>query len=215
VILDMALTPSLTQGGVHSNLRSSRAPSHRRRALRALFVHRDADAIESCVQELQKAQFTVSSDCVLNLAQCGEQLRSKSYDVLIVGYPGSHYKESQVLQLLHQPLQEIALIFLMPGLGSESILELTAEGSFEYVERENIAHLPMVVRRALNHKQLREELAEAKKGLQHSQSLYRALEDNPTYGIYRCDGDGQLLDVNQTLVTMLGYGSKLLGGFER
>jgi hypothetical protein len=38
----------------------------------------------------------------------------------------------------------------MAGLGSESILELTAEGTFEYVERENIAHLPMVVRRALN-----------------------------------------------------------------
>src|SRR4030095_214169 len=40
------------------------------------------------------------------------------------------------------------------------------------------------------------------------QSLYRALEDNPTYGICRCDGQGKLLDVNQTLVTMLGYGSK-------
>jgi PAS domain S-box-containing protein len=208
VILDMALTSSLTQGEVHSNLRSARAPSHRSRALRALFVHRDADAIDSCVQELQKAQFTVSSDCVLNLAQCAEQLRSTPYDVVIVEYPGSHCKGSQVLQLLHQPLQEIAVIFLMPGLGSESILELTAEGSFEYVERENIAHLPMVVRRALNHKQLREELAEAKKALQHSQSLYRALEDNPTYGIYRCDAEGKVLDVNQTLVTMLGYASK-------
>jgi diguanylate cyclase (GGDEF)-like protein/PAS domain S-box-containing protein len=87
-------------------------------------------------------------------------------------------------------------------------VELTSEGVFEYVERERIAHLPMVIRRALNHKELREELAEAKKALQHSQSLYRALEDNPTYGIYRCDGEGKLLDVNQTLVTMLGYGSK-------
>jgi diguanylate cyclase (GGDEF)-like protein/PAS domain S-box-containing protein len=211
VILDMALTPSLTQNGVPSNhvpMRSDCAPSHRSRPLRALFVHRDTGAIDACLQKLQKAQFTVSSDCVLNLAQCAEQLRSQSYDVLIVEYPGSHYKGSQVLQLLHQPFQEIALIFLMPGLVSESILELTAEGSFEYVERENIAHLPMVVRRALNHKQLREELAEAKKALQHSQSLYRALEDNPTYGICRCDGQGKLLDVNQTLVTMLGYGSK-------
>src|SRR4030095_3879979 len=193
----------------HVPMRSDRAPSHRSRPIRALFVHRDADAIDACLQELQKAQFTVSSDCVLNLTQCTEQLRSKSYDVLIVEYPGSHYKGSQVLQLLHQPLQEIALIFLMPGLGSESILELTAEGSFEYVERENIAHLPMVVRRALNHKQLREELAEAKKALQHSQSLWRALEDNPTYGIYRCDAEGKVLDVNQTLVTMLGYASKV------
>ena len=146
----------------------------------------------------------------MNPAQGAEQLRSKSYDVIIVEYLGLQCNGPQLLQLLHQTLQEIAVIFLTSGLRSESIVELTAEGSFEYVERENIAHLPMVVRRALNHKQLREELAEAKKALQHSQSLYRALEDNPTYGIYRCDAEGKLLDVNQTLVMMLGYASKEL-----
>jgi diguanylate cyclase (GGDEF)-like protein/PAS domain S-box-containing protein len=134
--------------------------------------------------------------------------RSKSYDVIIIEHLGSLSTGSQVLHLLHQSLQEIAVIFLTPGLRSESALELTAEDSFEYVERERIVHLPMVVRRALNHKELRKELTEAKKALQHSQSLYRALGDNPTYGIYRCDTEGKLLDVNQTLVTMLGYASK-------
>jgi diguanylate cyclase (GGDEF)-like protein/PAS domain S-box-containing protein len=207
----MAFTSRMTQVEAQSNhvdKLSESAPSHRRRALHVLFVHRDAGAIDACVQELQKAQFTVSADCVLNLTQCTEQLRSRSYDVIIVEYSGSNSKGSQTLQLLHQPLQEIALIFLMPRLGSESILELTAEGSFEYVERENIAHLSMVVRRALNNKELKEELAEAKKALQHSRSLYRALEDNPAYGIYRCDAEGKLLDVNQTLVSMLGWASK-------
>jgi diguanylate cyclase (GGDEF)-like protein/PAS domain S-box-containing protein len=197
----MTFASRLTRGEAHS-------PSHRSRPLHAIFVHRDADAIDACVQELEKAQFTVSSDRVVNLAQCEEQLRSKSYDVMIVEYLGSHSSGSQVLQLLHQSLQEIAVIFLTPQLRSESIEELTAEGPFEYIERENISHLPMVVRRALNHKELRKELAEAKKALQHSQSLYRALEDNPTYGIYRCDAEGKLLDVNQTVVTMLGYASK-------
>jgi len=207
----MAFTSHLTHAEAPSNhvdTPSKSAPSHRRRALHALFVHGDAGAIDACVQELQKAQFTVSADCVLNLAQCVEQLRSRSYDVIIVEYPGSNSKGSETLQLLHQPLQEIALIFLMPGVRSESILELTTEASFEYVERDNIAHLPMVVRRALNNKELKEELAEAKKALQHSRSLYRALEDNPTYGIYRCDAEGKLLDVNQRLVSMLGWASK-------
>src|SRR2546425_788308 len=82
--------------------------------LRELFVHRDRDAIDACVQELEKAQFTVSSDCVLNLAQCEEQLRSKPYDVIIVEYLGSQCNGSQGLQLLHQILQEIAVIFLTP-----------------------------------------------------------------------------------------------------
>jgi diguanylate cyclase (GGDEF)-like protein/PAS domain S-box-containing protein len=207
----MAFASRLTQGEAHSNhvsVGSESSPSHRSRPLRALFVHCDAEAIDACVQELEKAQFTVSSDCVLNLPQSAEQLRCKSYDVIIIEYLGSHCNGSQVLQLLHQTLQEIAVVFLTPGLRNDSVVELTSEGAFEYVERERIAHLPMVIRRALNHKELREELAEAKKALQHSQSLYRALEDNPTYGIYRCDAEGKLLEVNQTLVTMLGYTSK-------
>ena len=95
------------------------------------------------------------------------------------------------------------------GLGGQSILELDADGLLECVEHEHLAQLPMAVRRALNGKKLREELEEARSALRHSQSLYRALADNPTYGIYRCDREGELLDVNQALVTMLGYASRL------
>src|SRR5438309_184514 len=119
VILAMASTSRLTQREAdftHVSVRSESGPSQsgpsrRNRPLHAFFVHREADAIEACVQELQKAQFTVSSDCVLNLARCAEQLRSKCYDVIIVEYPGSHCKGSQALQLLHQTFQEITLIF--------------------------------------------------------------------------------------------------------
>jgi diguanylate cyclase (GGDEF)-like protein/PAS domain S-box-containing protein len=68
--------------------------------------------------------------------------------------------------------------------------------------------LSMAVRRALNEKALRKDLEEARKALQHSQSLYRALVDNPAYGIYRCNAERKVLDVNQALVTMLGYESR-------
>jgi diguanylate cyclase (GGDEF)-like protein/PAS domain S-box-containing protein len=60
----------------------------------------------------------------------------------------------------------------------------------------------------VNDKKLRDELDDARRALQHSLSLYRALVDNPAYGIYQCDAEGELLDVNQALVTMLGYDSK-------
>ena len=66
----------------------------------------------------------------------------------------------------------------------------------------------MAVRQALNDKKLREELEEVRQALQHSQSLYRALVDNPAYGICRCDAQGNVLDANQALVNMLGYASK-------
>ncbi|HET7151426.1 MAG TPA: sensor domain-containing diguanylate cyclase [Candidatus Acidoferrum sp.] len=60
----------------------------------------------------------------------------------------------------------------------------------------------------MNEQKLRQELESARKALRHSQSLYRALVDNPAYGIYRCNAEGKIVDANQTLVAMLGYSTK-------
>ena len=202
----LQLLPSETQAG-REYVRVENPSSHRRRTLHVLFVHRDAEAINSCLQELENGQFTVRSDFVLNLGQCAEQLRSRAYDVIVVEYPSPSCKGSQSLQLFRQSVHETPLICLTSVTRRKDFSELTAQGTFEYVEEENITQLSMAVRRALNEKTLREELEEARKALQHSQSLYRALVDNPAYGIYRCDSEGRVLDVNQALVTMLGYES--------
>lgn len=202
---------NLAQNEFQSAQRSYRpqsAATHRRRALNVLFVHRDADVVDSCVEELKKAQFVVNSDLVLTLAQCTQQLRSQSYDVVVAEYPSASWKGPQALQLLHQTVQDIPLLFLTTAMGSESIAKLTADGAFDYVEKEHLPQLPMAVRRVLNERNLRAELEEAGKALRHSQSLYRALVENPACGICQCDAQGNFLDVNKALLTMLGYESK-------
>jgi len=160
------------------------------------------------MEELNKARFTVSADFVLNLAQCTERLHSQSYDVVVAEYPSPSWKGPRALQFLHQTVQEIPLLFVTTSMGSESIAQLTADGAFDYVEGEHLAQLPMAVRRVLNEKKLRAELEEAGKALRHSQSLYRALVENPAYGICRCDAEGKFLDVNRALLGMLGYETK-------
>ena len=199
----------------HSDLQSDPAafptegtPSHRRRPIRALLVHGDEAVISDCVQELENAQFIVTADVVSNLEQCTEQLRSHTYDVVLAEYPSASWTGSQALQLLHQSVQEVPLLFVTSGPGSESIAELTAHEAFDYVERAHLAQLPMAVRRALNERKLRVELEKAGKALRHSQSLYRALVENPAYGICRCDAEGKIVEVNQALLAMLGYSTK-------
>jgi diguanylate cyclase (GGDEF)-like protein/PAS domain S-box-containing protein len=181
---------------------------HRRRPIRALFVHPDAKVVATCLEELKKAQFIVSADIVSTLEQCAEQLRSQTYEVVVAEYPSTSWAGFQALQILHQTVREIPLLFVTSAMGSESLAELAAHGAFDYVEREHLAQLPIAVRRALNEKKLRAELEEAEKALRHSQSLYRALVENPAYGICRCDAKGKILDVNDAFLGMLGYSSK-------
>jgi diguanylate cyclase (GGDEF)-like protein/PAS domain S-box-containing protein len=190
------------------NVRSEISPPHRQRFLRVLFVHRVTDVIDSCLRELEKGQFTVSSEVALSSADCAENLCCHPYDVVIVEHPSSSCKTSEELTALHQVAQKTPVIFVTTELTGESVAALTAQDAFDYVQIEHISQLPIVVRRALNYKTLRTELEDAQKALKHSRSLYRALVDNPTYGIYLTDAEGKLLDVNQTLVTMFGYASK-------
>jgi diguanylate cyclase (GGDEF)-like protein/PAS domain S-box-containing protein len=199
---------SLAQNEFRSARLGSRQEStatHRRRPLSVLFIHRDAHVVDRCMEELKKAQFTVSADLVLTLAQCTQQLRRQNYDVVVAEYPSPCWKGPQALQLLHQSVHEIPLLFVTTAMRSESIAEVTAQGAFDYVEQEHLAQLPMAVRRVLNEKKLRTELEEAGKALRHSQSLYRALVENPAYGICRCDPAGLFVDANQALLRMLGY----------
>src|ERR1700688_2669210 len=201
---------SISQGNQEqkqSSARNSAAQgthTHRTRLLRVLFIHRDAEAIDSCLQELKKGQFTVTSDFVLHLRQCVEQLKCQTYDILLVEFPSPICKTPEAILLLQQIALQTPLLLLTPRFALESLAKLGDPGCFEYVAREHLAHLSSAVRRALNDKRLREELEDARRALQHSQSLYRALVDTPAYGIYQCDSDGELLDVNQALVTMLG-----------
>jgi len=211
IVPTITTMPNVAQNKIQSDPVSPRkesSPSHRRRSLRVLFVHRDADAIECCLEELKKAQFIVSADFVLTLAQCRQQLHSQTFDVVVAEYPSPSWKGPQALQLLQQTVQEIPMLFVTTAIVNESIAQLTADGTFDYVERDHLAQLPIAVRRVLNEKKLRTELEEAGKALRHSQSLYRALVENPAYGICRCDREGRFLDVNQALVTMLGYETK-------
>jgi len=197
----------------HTRVASESTTSHRQSPLHILFVHRDAGIIDACLQVLEKAQFTVNSDMVLNLSQCAEQLRSHRYDVVVVEYPNPVSKESQLLQLVHQSVQRTPLIFLTSGHGSEALAESAGADGFEYAEQEHPAQLPMAIRRVLKVRKLKDELEEARRALRHSQSLYRALADNPTYGICQLDAHGELVDVNLALAKMLGHENKeeLLG----
>jgi diguanylate cyclase (GGDEF)-like protein/PAS domain S-box-containing protein len=194
-------------GPAPSHLHADCASSHRKRPLRVLFVHREAEAIDGCLQELKKGQFNVVSDFVLNIAQLSALRTSHFYDVILVEYPSPGCNGPKGLQILTEMAMEISVILLTSAHEIPSFVELNPSSAFECVQRQYLAQLPMAVRRALNERKLRKELEEAQKALQHSQSLYRALVDNPAYGIYRCNAEGELLDVNQALVTMLGYAS--------
>jgi diguanylate cyclase (GGDEF)-like protein/PAS domain S-box-containing protein len=173
-----------------------------------LFVHSEVRNVEQCIEELRKAHFEVGSDVVLTPEQFAEHLDSQVYDVVLAQNPSPHWRKTQALEILRLKNRQIPLIFLTDTMQPESVAELITDGAADCVEMDHLGHLPVVIRRALSENNLREERDQTEKKLRHSEAHYRALVGNLTYGICRCSLEGKLLDVNQALVTMLGYSSR-------
>lgn len=180
-------------------------PANRKLPLRILFVHSDAADVEQCVQELRRANFKVNADVILTPEQFAKRLKSKRYDVVLFEYPSPNWQGPQVLEILHLRDRQIPCIFLTDPMQLETEAELIAEGAADCVEMDRVGHLPVAIRRALSDNKLREERDQTEKKLGHSEARYRALVGSLAYGMCRCNGEGTFLDVNQALVTMLGY----------
>jgi diguanylate cyclase (GGDEF)-like protein/PAS domain S-box-containing protein len=185
----------------------------RRRSLRILFIHGDAAVVEHCVQELRSAHLKVSADVVMTPEQFAVRLKSKCYDLVLAEYPSANWQESQALEILQLRDKQLPCIFLTETTQLETLAKLITEGAADCVGMDHIGHLPVAIRRSLSENNLREERDQTEKKLRHSEARYRALVGNLSYGICRCNSKGKFLDVNQALVTMLGYASRdeLLG----
>jgi diguanylate cyclase (GGDEF)-like protein/PAS domain S-box-containing protein len=183
-------------------------PTHRRRMIRALIVDDSLADVELFLQELKRAQFALSADVVKTAADFIERLRKESYDVVLSSASVGGWTGIEALALLQEEAQEIPFILVTEPLEIEIVDEFMRKGASDCVDKTRLVRLPLAVAVAVERTTLRGERDRVEKALRHSEAHYRALAENPTYGICRFDVEGRFLEVNEALVTMLGYGSK-------
>jgi diguanylate cyclase (GGDEF)-like protein/PAS domain S-box-containing protein len=176
--------------------------------MQILFVHSDLTAVDRCLHELNSVRFMVNSNVAQDAEEVAKCVTSHRYDLIVAECPGADRQGPLTIELLRQSKKGTPLIFVTDTLRRETATEFAEGGVQDCIEMDRIARLPMAVRRVLDEKNLREERDRAEKELRHSKAHYRALVENSAYGMCRCSKDGSFLDVNQVLVTMLGYKSR-------
>ena len=192
----------------HRDLGQQNLPTHRRRMIRALIVDDALADVELCLQELKRAQFAISADVVKKRADFIERLHQESYDVVLAASSVDGWTGLQALALLQEQEQEIPFILVTKTLETELVDEFMRKGASDCVDKARLVRLPLAVAVAVERTTQHGEQDRVEKALRHSEDHYRALLENPTYGICRFDVDGKFLEVNEALVAMLGYSSK-------
>lgn len=179
------------------------------RNVHILMVDDDPARVALCLQELKRAQIGVLAEVVRTPESFAEHLRSdkNKYDVVLADDSVKGCGGIELLELLQQLAPDIPFILMANMLEEERLSEFFRKGVFDWVDKNHLARLPLAVALSVEEKILYKELDQAEKALRRSEAHYRALVENPTYGICQFDAAGKFLDVNDALVIMLGYGT--------
>jgi diguanylate cyclase (GGDEF)-like protein/PAS domain S-box-containing protein len=191
----------------HHARASHAVATYRRRTVKLLVAHNQLRDVDLWLQELKRVQFAVSAEVVQTPETFVQRLRDEQFDVVLASGGIPNWTALQVLELLRLQDEEIPFIFLGTEVERDSMEEFIAKGASDCVYQNRLGRLPVAVAIAVEQRSIREERHRAQIELRQSEAHYHALTENPNYGIFRFDVNGQFLTVNKALAAMLGYDS--------
>ena len=122
--------------------------------------------VELMVFTLEAAGITFTYDTSDTAMTCQQQLRSQTYDAVLSDYRLPDLNGLQALKLLQQSGQDIPFILVTGSLGEEAAVECIKAGMTDYVLKDRLFRLPMVLARALQEFELRHEKEAAQAQIQ-------------------------------------------------
>lgn len=125
--------------------------------VRVLVVEDDSNDAELALQTLRQDGFEVRSDVVQTLEDFSASVCSKKYDLVLADYNLRGWRGMESIEILHEQGVDIPVIVVTGALGEVNAVECIKQGAADYVLKDNLLRLPMVVRRALREGQLRQQ----------------------------------------------------------
>ena len=133
--------------------------------LRVLLVEDNPDDAELEIAELRRSGFEVSSDLVQREGEVSGCLAARPYDVVLADYNLPYFRGMHTLTLLRERNLSTPLILVTGVLSSETAVECVKQGATDFVLKDNLARLPVSVRRAMEETRMREQHLLAEKEL--------------------------------------------------
>jgi two-component system cell cycle sensor histidine kinase/response regulator CckA len=180
--------------------------------LRILYVEDDPHDARLCLRQLEQAGFDPVADVVSTPEEFTERLRLAHYDLVLADYRIPGWSGMAALEVLQQEQKELPFIVITGFLGEEGAVECIKKGAADFIVKDHLSRLPLVVRRALNERALREEKMRAEAALRHSERRFRALVENSSDGFALVGPDGTYIYSSPASNGVLGYTPKELVG---
>ena len=175
--------------------------------VRVLVVEHNSADVDLCIAELRRSGINAIADVVQTREQFVEKIHAVQYDIVLSDYRLPQWTGIDALRVLKQFGVDVPFILVTGTIGEEGAVDAMKMGVTDYVLKDRIARLSVAVRRALDERAGQVARVRAEDALRRSETRYRSLVENATYGVCFCGADGHFITANPALLRMLGYES--------
>ncbi|HLJ15293.1 MAG TPA: diguanylate cyclase [Bryobacteraceae bacterium] len=151
--------------------------------IRILHLEDFFDDSELCRRELAKSEFLASIDVVQTAEEFYRSISSSTYDVILADYQLRDWNGMQALEVCRKLGSKIPFILVTGAIGEEKVARCMREGVSDFVFKNHLTRLPMVIQRCLEEQKLREEHERSAETLRESEQRFRALAESVASGI--------------------------------
>jgi len=174
--------------------------------LRLLLIEHAMPDAELVIHELEKAGFHCRAQIVGTREEFLAQFPRFDFEIVLADYRLPGWTGLEALARLRQAGREIPFIFVTGTLGEEVAVECLKQGATDYVLKDHLARLPLVVARALEEKSHRDARTLMLDALRQSEASFRFLFANNPLPMYVFDWEGlQVLQVNDAAIGHYGF----------
>ncbi|MGA2991137.1 MAG: PAS domain S-box protein [Candidatus Korobacteraceae bacterium] len=178
-------------------------PAGESKSLVILFIEDNANDAELALLELSSAGFEVSADVVDTLADVASHLAAKTYDVVLADYNLRGWVGPDALPIARQRQADIPFILISGTVGEDVAVEHIKNGVTDFVLKNQLARLPLAIRRALRERALSEQRTRALNEMAESEERFRNLVEASPDAIF-VHLEGKIVFANPATLRLLG-----------
>ena len=167
----------------------------------------DAELIRAALaQAYPQSQANLQVRLVGDERSFAQALASEAFDMVLSDVELAGYGGARALDHCKAVAPELPFIFVSGVIGEENAVDLLKRGATDYVSKDRLGRLPLVIERALRERAERAARVRAERQLREADTIYARVVDGLSgYGVILLDVDGSIRDWNQAASLIFGY----------
>ena len=179
-------------------------PSPSPRSLRALILEDNRQDVELMVALLKQVGYALSFEVVDSLAHLRQQLARTDYDIILAAHNLRAWTAMDALEILKKSRKDIPFVVVAGTLGGLAAVECIKQGAADYVLKNRLQRLPVVVERVLRDKAHREDAARLQEQIHRGKKEWELTFDVVPDPVFLVDNQYRIQRANRAASALLG-----------